>query len=511
MQVTQSKAPGLAARELSNHYTQSKHPNTSIAAPPTMRAPTELQTLITTYQRVLALPQGLGLKPSQQSQQQQRHIVLLNTINLLAILPVKLVLASVYALESHWPETLLIGSTFALMVAIIAMHGRGKLSFSTYCQYTLISSFSCPFILTFLLGGYHNSSLVMVWSFLTPILAILLGRPQTARRWLGLFVVFNLLVIGIDGSHSSSELAGRYHQGLLAFNGIGIGILIFSCLYYLHRQNQQTIQQLDQFASLVAHELRSPLTSIRLGLGHGLRQSERLSASQIQALLSASQEVQRSQRILDDLLQISRATSSCSALYQQRLDPYPILLRMAEQAQQQRGVEIQLHCQLSPPERLLRAAPNPLSQIMANLIENSANYADPGQPLELAIRADPGSEQLQIQLADRGQPFSKQQCQAIFAPFGRLANASGQPGSGLGLTLVRRLAEAMGGSVSATARPGGGLIVTMSLPRAAPAQDQPKPLASPWSWAVAGGGGDSRPIALIGNHPQERVLYPSKG
>ena len=88
----------------------------------------------------------------------------------------------------------------------------------------------------------------------------------------------------------------------------------------------------------------------------------------------------------------------------------------------------------------------------------------------MAINADPGDTYLQIQVADRGAQLSSQQCQDIFTPFYRLATPSEKPGSGLGLTLVRRFAEAMGGSVRARPRVGGGLLVSLVLPRTTPSE-----------------------------------------
>ena len=413
--------------------------------------------------------QHLGLK-GYQSQRDQEQVLILNSINLLVILPVKVILGYNYALLGLWPDTVLMGATFGLVAALMTWHSQGKIGLSAYRQSTLIISFCCPFALTFLLGGYHNSSLVMLWSLLTPVLALLLDHVQTARRWLGLFILFNGLVIGIDDLHSRSDLPTVYQHSLLAFNGIGVGVVIYGCLNYLQQKHLRAIQQLDQFASLVAHELRTPLTSINLGIGHSLRQREGLTTSQILALETAQAEADRSQLILTDLLQISKAPSSPSDLTCQRLDPYPMLMSLATQAQQQLGANVQVHCSLDSSERLLWAAPNPCKQMVWNLIENSAKYADPSQPIELAITADPGDTYLQIQVADRGAQLSSQQCQDIFTPFYRLATPSEKPGSGLGLTLVRRFAEAMGGSVRARPRVGGGLLVSLVLPRTTPSE-----------------------------------------
>jgi len=383
------------------------------------------------------------------------------------------VLGCSYAVVGLWPDTLLMGATFGLVVAYMVGHSQGKIGLIAYRQSTLIVSFCCPFALTILLGGYHNSSLVMLWSLLTPALALLLDQILIARRWLGLFIIFNGLVIGIDNLHSRSDLPPVHQHVLLAFNGIGVSAVIYSCLNYMQQKHQRAIQRLDQFASLVAHELRSPLTSISLGIGHSLRQRTGLTISQILALETAQAEAQRSQLILTDLLQISRAPSSPSDFTCQRLDPYPLLISLATQAQLQLGVQVQVHCCLNVSERLLWAAPNPCKQMVWNLIENSAKYADPSHPIELAITADHDDAYLQIHVADRGAQFSSEQCQAIFTPFYRLATPSEQPGSGLGLTLVRRLAEAMGGSVSARPQEGGGLIFSLALPRAGQA---------PWLW-----------------------------
>ena len=446
------------------------------------------QTLMALGQLFFERLQQLGLK-GEQSQRDQQQVLILNTFNLLAILPVNFTLGCIYALKSQWPEALLMGFSVGLLIAFMAGHSRSQIALTAYRQYSLAISFICPFILTFLLGGYHNSSLVMLWSLRTPILAILLGRTQTARGWLGLFIIFNLLVIAAYDWHNSTPTSVADYNSKDAFNGIGVAILIYGCLLYLQRQHQQAIETLDQYASLVAHELRNPLTSISLGIAHGLRQRQRLGPSQLEALETALAEAERSQSILRDLLQISRATADQSELVRQRLDPYPLLVTLAAQAQAQRGTVVAIDCPLGEADRLLWAAPSPFNQMVANLLENSANYADPRQPIDLAIRAHRDGDQIQIQVADRGATLTNQDCLAMLKPFTRLANASAIAGNGLGLTVVRRLAWAMGGRVRATPRPGGGLVVSLFLPR----------------------GGLISSRSMLGNHPKERAITPRKG
>ena len=404
--------------------------------------------------------QKLGLR-GHQSQQDRQQILILNTFNLLAILPVNFVLGCTYALAGLWAETAVMGVSLGLTLAFMSGHSQGKIGLPTYRQFSLIVSFTCPFILTFLLGGYYNSCLVMVWSLRTPMLAILLGRPQAARFWLGCFLICNLLVIEIFNLYPSSSTARPNPDSLLAFNGIGIGLLIYGALLYMHRQHQQAIEKVDQFASLIAHELRNPLTSISLGIAHALRQRQRLSASQIEGLEAARAEAERSQLILQDLLQISRVPTEETSLLRQRIDTYPLLVILAKQAQAQLGLIVQIECLLGESERLLWSAPNAFNQMVWNLLENSAKYADRRQQIKIAITADHAAEHLQIQVADRGASLSSQDCLAMLKPFTRLANAGNHPGSGLGLTVVRRLAVGNGGTISATPRPGGGLVVSL--------------------------------------------------
>ena len=457
--------------------------------------------------------QKLGLK-GHQSQQDRQQILILNTFNLLAILPVNFVLGYTYAFAGLWAETAVMGVSLGLTLAFMAGHSQGKIGLPTYRQFSLFISFTCPFILTFLLGGYYNSCLVMVWSLRTPMLAILLGRPQAARRWLGCFLICNLLVIEIFNLYPGSSTARLNHDSLLAFNGIGIGLLIYGALLNMHRQHQQAIEKVDQFASLIAHELRNPLTSISLGIAHALRQRQRLSASQIEGLEAARAEAERSRLILQDLLQISQVPTEESSLLRQRIDAYPLLVILAEQAQAQLGVVVQIECLLGESERLLWSAPNAFNQMAWNLLENSAKYADRHQPIEIVITADHAAEHLQIQVADRGARLSSQDCRAMLKPFTRLANAGSYPGSGLGLTVVRRLAVGNGGTISATPRPGGGLVVSLSLPRAWRGPGLQRPIRQPLAMGSNGtkgcppGGGGNR--NMIRNHPQGRASHPPK-
>jgi hypothetical protein len=133
---------------------------------------------------------NLGLNGSL-SQKQKEQIRILNAINILTILPVKITLGFCYGWVGQWPASMLMVISAGLVIASASLHSSSKINLTTYREATLFFSFAGPFILTFLLAGYQNSSLAMLWSFLTPMLAILLDRRQTALRWLILFIALN--------------------------------------------------------------------------------------------------------------------------------------------------------------------------------------------------------------------------------------------------------------------------------------------------------------------------------
>jgi signal transduction histidine kinase len=109
---------------------------------------------------------------------------------------------------------------------------------------------------------------------------------------------------------------------------------------------------------------------------------------------------------------------------------------------------------------------NHLEQVLFNLIENSSKYAYHQKPIELSIEQQLSQKKLEIRVSDYGKELSSRELERIFDPFFRAQNANEKMGSGLGLYFVRSIIETMNGKVSAQGRPGGGLIVTVSLPLA---------------------------------------------
>ncbi|MDZ4349176.1 MAG: ATP-binding protein [Xanthomonadaceae bacterium] len=120
-----------------------------------------------------------------------------------------------------------------------------------------------------------------------------------------------------------------------------------------------------------------------------------------------------------------------------------------------------------------------LAGIVANLIENAVKYRHPDRPLRIRVLAetfardeDGDDPWLRLSFVDNGSGFDSRHAGRIFDPFQKLEGRSASPGSGMGLTLARSMAERLGGTIRAEGRPGMGATFTVELPlRSAPAPE----------------------------------------
>ncbi len=97
------------------------------------------------------------------------------------------------------------------------------------------------------------------------------------------------------------------------------------------------------------------------------------------------------------------------------------------------------------------------------MMQNAIRYSPPDQPPMVSVSEHAGA--IETRVIDRGPGIPAAQWESVFVPFQRLGDRDNGTGAGLGLALSRGLAEAMGGSLTPDATPGGGLTMTLRLPR----------------------------------------------
>jgi PAS domain S-box-containing protein len=224
-------------------------------------------------------------------------------------------------------------------------------------------------------------------------------------------------------------------------------------------------RQKDAFLAMLSHELRNPIAPIR-NAAHILR----LRTAENPALRRAAEIVERQAqhlaRMVDDLLDVSRITWG-----RIELQPEPVsldaLLRQAGDNVRPLVEEREQTLSLSLPSEILwlEADPTRLVQVVTNLLHNAAKYTDPGGRIELSARRE-GSDAV-IRIRDTGAGIAPELLPHVFDPF-RQADRTldrAQGGLGIGLTLVQRLVQLHGGTVTAHSEgPGRGSEFVLRLP-----------------------------------------------
>ena len=226
----------------------------------------------------------------------------------------------------------------------------------------------------------------------------------------------------------------------------------------------------DEFLALLSHELRNPLAPIRNAV-HVLERVETGDAAQ-RARAVIARQVGHLVRLVDDLLDVTRIGSGKIRLRLERADLRELVRRTAEDhraSMEEGGIAFEVEL---PGEPLWADLdPTRMAQALGNLLANAAKFTPPGGEVVLAVRASAGAALVTV--ADTGAGIEADLLGRLFQPFVQgertLVRSSG--GLGLGLALVKGLAELHGGAVSARSDgPGRGaeFVVRLPLRKAAP-------------------------------------------
>ena len=224
----------------------------------------------------------------------------------------------------------------------------------------------------------------------------------------------------------------------------------------------------DEFLAMLGHELRNPLSAISSAAalidmpGAGPEMASR--ARQI-----IGRQSQHLSRIVDDLLDLSRAMSGKILLARRPVDMASLVGACLDTFRATgRTTGYRINVDLAP--NWVDGDPTRLEQIATNLIDNALKYTPAGGTIDIAIGAE--DEEVLLTVSDTGVGIAPDLLPHVFDVFvqGSISLDRAQGGLGIGLSLVRRLVELHGGSVSATSAGGGaGSSFTIRLPRAEPA------------------------------------------
>ena len=239
------------------------------------------------------------------------------------------------------------------------------------------------------------------------------------------------------------------------------------------RRQVRLAQQKTDFVSNVSHELKTPLTSIRMFAD--LLAEKRVPDEERQAtyLRIIAAEASRLTRLINNVLDFARLERGVPAGEPHACDLVEAVRDVVETCGPHlEGAGITFQCEIEAESLPIRGDRDALAQIILNLISNAEKYG--GQDILVRVRRQEIATGALgcVDVLDRGAGIPAREAKTIFEPFHRLDDSlsSGIPGSGLGLTLARRMARAHNGDVTYSPRAGGGSCFTLTVPLATDAQ-----------------------------------------
>ena len=217
------------------------------------------------------------------------------------------------------------------------------------------------------------------------------------------------------------------------------------------------------FVANASHELKTPLTAMR-GFSETLLEDDPPSELRRRFLRSIRDNTIRLQRLVDDLLDLSRLESGGWAARPEPVAVAPVVQEVWEDLEA-RASKKGLHFEVEG-DAVVLADERGLAQVLRNLLENSIQYTSEGGRVDVEIR--PRREDVVIEVADTGIGIPSSALPRIFERFYRADPARSREagGTGLGLAIVKHVVDAMDGRVEAESRLGEGTTIRVILPEA---------------------------------------------
>jgi two-component system OmpR family sensor kinase len=304
-------------------------------------------------------------------------------------------------------------------------------------------------------------------------------RPSPAESWL--HPLYAPLATGLIASALLAALLAWYFAGPIralswAFGRAARGDLTARVaprvgnrrdeIADLGRRFDAMVQQLDDLMQTqrrlfhdVSHELRSPLARMQVCVGLARRDPV-----QTEGMLDRiEQEAEKMSALIGEVLTLARLDAGIDLSREKELTEMAALLAdLVDEARIEAGAK-GVTISLSARRFLLDAQPQLLRRAFGNVLRNAVQHAPAGSQVDVDAGED-GPGRCRITVADRGPGLSDEDLVSVFQPFVR-GHGRVSEGFGLGLAIAHRAVQAHGGRIEAARREGGGLVITIVLPR----------------------------------------------
>lgn len=232
---------------------------------------------------------------------------------------------------------------------------------------------------------------------------------------------------------------------------------------------EQALRIKDEFLSTMSHELRTPLMGV-------LNMAEALLTGAYGALNDRQQrglEIVRASgrqllELMNDILDLSKISAGVLELHAQPFLMSDLCRACLAHARSLAGAkQLEFTYCIEPPDMVVRADPLRLKQLLNNLMSNAVKFTPERGRIAVNARLSPAGRNLVIDVKDTGIGIYPDDIGGLFIPFSQIDRrlSRGYSGTGLGLALVRRLAELHGGTVTVASVPGEGSVFTVTIPQ----------------------------------------------
>ncbi len=279
------------------------------------------------------------------------------------------------------------------------------------------------------------------------------GRPQTPQGYSSAIQVFD------DGGVEKFFLP---HAIPILEDGLPIGVtLVLADITNLRKLDEMK----SGLLSVVSHELKTPLTSIRMATH--LLLEERigpLTTKQTELLLAAREDSDRLHRIIDNLLDMGRIESGRAALDARPIAPAKLIADAVEPMRSaflDKGVEIDTAVLPDMPDVLADA--DRVGHVFTNLLSNALRFTPPGGTVSVSAEPSTDDGSVLFAVTDTGPGIPAEHIGRVFERFFRVPGQNGSTGAGLGLAIAKEIVDAHGGQIGVESNEGRGSRFNVTL------------------------------------------------
>jgi signal transduction histidine kinase len=394
--------------------------------------------------------------------------------------------ATYYLLIGHgWGTAIIMACTLGMAAVPWILKFTGSLTLAGNLHALILATGFTG--LTAIEGGVNGHAIA--WLASVPLCVLLLVGTRAAQVWCGACFLMTLLFCLLESRHLTVPILYpmRWHAAVTAMGFLGlvifmsvIGLIFETGRKQAYRKQQEALQELSQsnaqliqanaekseILGVAAHDLKNPLSEI-MGFAQLILTKGNVSLAEAQEdareILKASTHMHH---LVSDLLDMQAIEEGSFHLKTGFFD-LGDLGSTAVSDHQSMAARKRLTLELQTPDEpaVVQADHRATLQVLTNLLSNAIKYSPPGRTIFVRVTVE--GEDVVAEVQDQGPGISPEDRRQMFKKFARLSArpTAGESSTGLGLSIAKRLAELMGGSVDCRSVPGEGATFAVRLPR----------------------------------------------